>query len=182
MEQTIEIRAAVEADVPAITEIYGQDVLSNVSSWELTPPDQAEMRRRFRDLQVQNYPYLVAVRDDRVLGYAFASAYRPRPAYRYTVENTIYLRPDARGQGISQSLLRHLIDACTDAGFRQMLAVIGDSNNQPSIRFHEKMGFRHAALLADIGWKFERWLDGVVMQLPLGEGGNTPPKDTETVG
>ncbi len=175
MNDDLHIRAAAEPDLPCITEIYAQEVMSGVSSWELTPPNLDEITHRFHALKTQGYPYLVATQNGVLLGYAYASAYRPRPAYRYTVENSIYLAEEARGLGISQALLSALIDVCTEAGYRQMVAVIGDSANQPSIRFHQKMGFHQVGKIENIGWKFDRWLDCVVMQLALGQGGEGPP-------
>ncbi len=171
-----EVRPAVEDDLDQIAEIYAHEVRHGAASWELTAPDLEEMKRRYLAARQRNYPYLVAEIDGTILGYAYVGSYRPRPAYRYTVENSIYLRRQDQGRNIAQILLTALIEACTDAGFRQMIAVIGDSANYPSIRFHEKMGFRRIGVIENIGWKFERWLDSVLMQLALGDGGETPPE------
>ncbi len=171
------IRDARPVDLPQITEIFAEEVRHGTASWSVEPPDLAEMTRRFDALTAQGYPYLVADRDGRVLGYCSAGPYRPRPGYRFTVENSIYARAEARGTGVAQALMNELIRRCEAGGFRQMIAVIGDSVDNPSIRFHEKMGFRHAGTFENIGWKFGRWLDSVVMQKTLGPGAETPPEE-----
>lgn len=170
-----QIRDAREADLPAIQEIYADQVLHGVSSWEEEPPDLDEMRRRFEAIRNAGYPYRVALRGAQVVGYAYASAYRPRPAYRHTVENSIYISQQARRTGIGGKLLSDLIEQCSRRGYRQMIAVIGDSDNAMSIDFHEKMGFRRIGVIKAIGYKFDRWLDSVIMQRPLGEADKTPP-------
>lgn len=169
------IRPLRDSDMAAITAIYAHHVLHGVSSWELTPPDQAEMTNRAQALLNAGYPYLVAEHDGNVVGYAYAGAYRPRPAYRNTVEHSIYIDDTVRRAGIGQSLMEALIDACTQQGFRQMIAIIGDSRNLQSIEFHEKLGFEHAGRVKDIGYKFDRWMDQVIMQRPLGEGAQSAP-------
>lgn len=170
------VRAREDRDIDAITEIYGHHVLEGASSWELSPPDTAEMQRRADAITAAGYPYLVAARGTQILGYAYASAYRPRPAYRFTVEHSVYVDDAARRLGVGKALLSRLIEDCTAAGFRQMIAIVGDSQNLQSIEFHEKMGFERVGIVRDIGFKFDRWMDQVILQRPLGAGGGTPPE------
>jgi L-amino acid N-acyltransferase YncA len=172
---TVEIRPATEADLPAITAIYEHAVLRGTATFELVPPDLAEMRRRFDALITGGFPYLVASLDGRVVGYAYAGAYRPRPAYRFTVENSIYLDPSIHRRGIGLKLMQRLIVESTARGYRQMIAVIGDSANAGSIGVHTKCGFQMIGTHANVGLKFGRWLDIVMMQLALGEGAGTIP-------
>ena len=176
----LEIRPVTDDDLVAIQKIYAHHVIHGLASWELEPPDIAEIAARRDGFLSRGYPYLVAILDGEVLGYAHAGPYRTRPAYRFTVENTIYLHPDRAGQGIAQPLLQRIIDDCTGLGYRQMIAVVGDSDNQPSIRFHEKMGFRQVGLIEGIGWKADRWLDSVILQRALGQGNITSPQDLFT--
>ena len=170
-----EIRPATEADLPAITKIYEHAVLHGTATFELTPPDLAEMTRRFKSLMDGGFPYLVGTFDGRVGGYAYAGPYRPRPAYRFTVENSIYLDPAIHRRGVGLVLLRRLIDECEKRGYRQMVAVIGDSANAGSIGVHTRCGFQMIGTHPNVGLKFGRWLDTVMMQLPLGEGAKTVP-------
>jgi L-amino acid N-acyltransferase YncA len=170
-----EIRPAIEADLPFVTEIYAHAVLHGTATFELTPPDLAEMTRRYRVLMDGTFPYLVAVLDGIVVGYAYAGAYRPRPAYRFTVENSIYLDPAIHRRGIGMKLMRRLIDDCETRGYRQMIAVIGDSANAGSIGMHRACGFQMIGTHPNVGLKFGRWLDTVMMQLALGEGATTTP-------
>ena len=172
-----EIRPVADHDMAAIQKIYAHHVLHGLASWELTPPDVGELTARRDNTLAAGSPYLVAMQADQLVGYASAGPYRFRPAYRYTVENTVYLDPDRQGQGVARPLLQAVIDTCTQRGFRQMIAVIGDSENHPSIRFHEKMGFRHVGVIESIGWKADRWLDSVLMQRALGPGSGTPPQE-----
>lgn len=172
---TVTIRPATPADIPAITRIYAHAVERGTASFELTPPDQAEMARRFGELTTNNFPYLAALVDGALAGYAYAGPYRARPAYRFTVENSIYVAPDRQRHGVGKALLEALIDVCTERGFRLMVAVIGDSNQTASIRLHEAAGFKHVGVLENIGYKFDRWLDSVLMQRALGPGASTPP-------
>jgi L-amino acid N-acyltransferase YncA len=172
-----EIRPATEADLPAITKIYEHAVLHGTATFELTPPDLAEITRRFRALIDGGFPYFVGVLDGRVGGYAYAGPYRPRPAYRFTVENSIYLDPAIHRRGVGLVLLRRLIEECETRGYRQMIAVIGDSANAGSIGVHTRCGFEMIGTHPDVGLKFGRWLDTVMMQLPLGEAAKTVPKD-----
>ncbi len=174
---TAQIRPAVAADLPAITAIYDREVRENTATFELTPPDLAEMTRRFQALRDGGFPYLTATLDGDVLGYAYAGPYRPRPAYRFTVENSVYLAPAAQRRGVGTQLLRHLIAECERRGQRQMIAVIGDSANAGSIGLHRRCGFQMIGTHPDVGFKFGRWLDTVMMQRALGEGAATVPAD-----
>jgi phosphinothricin acetyltransferase len=169
------VRDACSADVAQITAIYAYHVLHGLASFELDPPDAVEMTRRQARVGSLGLPYLVAETDGRVAGYAYAAPYRTRPAYRFTVEDSIYCRHDCAGAGIGSVLLPALIAACEAAGCRQMVAVIGDSENLPSIRLHEKFGFARVGLLPAVGWKFNRWVDSVLMQRALGAGSTAPP-------
>lgn len=169
------IRPANEADLPVITEIYDHAVRHGTATFELIPPDLAEMTRRFRALRDGGFPYLVAEFEGAVAGYAYAGPYRPRPAYRFTVENSIYLAPAIHRRGIGRQLLARLIGECEARGYRQMIAVIGDSANAGSIGVHTRAGFTMIGTHPSVGLKFGRWLDTVMMQLPLGEGSTTIP-------
>jgi L-amino acid N-acyltransferase YncA len=169
------IRPAAEADLPSVTEIYEHAVRFGTATFELDPPDLAEMTRRFRALMDGGFPYLVAEVDGRVIGYAYAGPYRPRPAYRFTVENSVYLQPAIHRRGIGLQLMQQLIAECVQHGYRQMIAVIGDSANAGSIGVHSKCGFQMIGTHPNVGLKFGRWLDTVMMQLPLGDGGTTVP-------
>jgi len=175
-----EIRVATPTDLPAITEIYQHAVRFGTATFELVPPDLAEMRRRFDALAGDGYPYLVAVRDGNPVGYAYAGPYRPRPAYRFAVENSVYLAPSAQRRGIGTVLLGRLIAESERCGYRQMIAVIGDSANAGSIRVHGICGFRPIGTHPNVGFKFGRWLDTVMMQRALGEGADTLPADALT--
>jgi len=169
------IRPAIVADLPAITAIYREAVLHGTATFELDPPDLAEMTRRFEEITSAGFPYLVALLDGRVVGYSYASLYRTRPAYRFTVENAIYLAPDSHRRGVGTMLLQRLIDGCEVLGFRQIIAVIGDSANAGSIGVHTKAGFQMIGLHPDVGFKFGRWLDIVMMQRAIGGGGRMIP-------
>jgi phosphinothricin acetyltransferase len=170
------IRDSLPGDVPAITAIYAHAVRYGNASFEFDPPDAMEIAGRRDALLAAGFPYLVAEDAEcRIVGYCHAGTYRPRPGYRYTVENSVYVAPDRQGQGIGLALLPPLIDRCEQAGFRLMVAVIGDSANLASIRLHERCGFRHAGLLPAIGWKHGRWLDSVLMVRPLGPGADDAP-------
>jgi L-amino acid N-acyltransferase YncA len=176
MSEDVIIRPVEDRDMDAIAVIYDHHVRHGTASWELEPPDRAELVRRRDSVLTLGMPYIVAESAGQVVGYAYAGPYRPRPAYRFTVENSIYIDAGRTGQGLARPLLERLIDDCTAAGMRQMIAIIGDSDNYASIRFHEKMGFRKVGQIDRIGWKFGRWLDSVVMQRALGQGGDTPPE------
>ncbi|KGF67514.1 GCN5 family acetyltransferase [Hoeflea sp. BAL378] len=169
------IRDATQADLPAITRIYADSVLHGVASYELVAPDEAEMGRRMAAITKDGYPYLAAEDDAGVLlGYAYASAFRTRPAYRWLVEDSIYLAPEARGKGVGGALLATLIARCESLGFRQMVAVIGGAH-PASIAVHQKAGFTSAGMIRGSGHKHGRWLDTVFLQRPLGEGTATDP-------
>ena len=169
------IRDAGPDDIPAIARIYGHHVLHGLASFEeIAPPDE-EMARRHGEIVGKGYPYIVAVEAGAIVGYAYASAYRPRPAYRWTVENSVYLAPDQAGRGIGAALLAALIARCEAKGYRQMVAVIGDSANAASIGLHERLGFHRAGLIASVGFKHGRWVDSVLMQRALGAGDTTNP-------
>jgi L-amino acid N-acyltransferase YncA len=172
----LEIRPTTAADLSAITRIYEHAVLHGTATFELTPPDITEMTRRFDALIAGNFPYFVAVLGGRVVGYAYAGPYRPRPAYRFTVENSVYLDPAIHRRGIGLQLMQRLIAECTARGFRQMIAVIGDSANAGSIGVHTRCGFQMIGTHPDVGLKFGRWLDTVMMQLRLGDGASTVPE------
>ncbi|HKO72640.1 MAG TPA: GNAT family N-acetyltransferase [Bradyrhizobium sp.] len=174
---SLEIRPTTAADLPSITEIYEHAVRFGTATFELIPPDLPEMTRRFRALMDGGFPYLVATLDGSVAGYAYASPYRPRPAYRFTVENSVYLQPAVHRRGIGLQLLQQLIDECEARGYRQMIAVIGDSANAGSIGVHRKCGFEMIGTHPNVGFKFGRWLDTVMMQRALGEGALTLPQD-----
>ncbi len=169
-----EIRPATAADLPAVTEIYAHAVLHGTATFELIPPDLAEMTRRFKSLMGGGFPYFVATQGP-VIGYAYAGPYRPRPAYRFTVENSVYLQPAIQRRGIGLQLLQRLIAECEARGYRQMIAVIGDSANAGSIGVHARAGFAMIGTHPNVGFKFGRWLDTVMMQRALGEGAATLP-------
>jgi phosphinothricin acetyltransferase len=170
---TTQLRNALADDLPAITALYAHHVLHGLASFEIDPPTPKEMRSRFDAITRAGYPYLVACDDERVVGYAYANHYRARPAYRFSVENSVYVADGATGRGIGKQLLTRLIVECERRGFRQMLAVIGDSANFASIELHRSCGFAQVGLLPAIGFKFGRWVDSVLMQRALGEGDTT---------
>ena len=170
-----EIRSADVADMPSVTEIYAHEVRFGTATFELIPPDLAEMTRRWRALTEGGFPYLVVALEGRVLGYAYAGAYRPRPAYRFVVENSVYLQPAVHRRGIGRQLLQRLLEECEARGFRQMIAVIGDSANAASINVHSRCGFEMIGTHPNVGLKFGRWLDTAMMQRALGEGASTIP-------
>jgi L-amino acid N-acyltransferase YncA len=172
---TVPIRPAALDDLPAITRIYADAVRHGTASFELEPPDEAEMRRRMAALLDGGFPYLVYEADGIVRGYAYAGAYRPRRAYRFSVEDSIYVDAAAQRRGIGRALLDRLVREAEARGFRQMIAVIGDSAQEPSIALHRAAGFHHVGTLEAVGFKFGRWLDTVLMQRALGPGAATPP-------
>ena len=171
----IQLRPARPSDIEPITAIYRPAVLAGTASFELEPPGEAEVLSRYRATINAGFPYIVATNGERVLGYAYLGAYRARPAYRFTVENSIYVAPDAQGRGVGRALLAGLIEASVERGDRQMIAVIGDSAQDGSIGLHAAMGFAHAGLLPKIGYKFDRWLDIVLMTRAVGDGDTTAP-------
>jgi L-amino acid N-acyltransferase YncA len=171
----IPIRPAEPRDLSAITRIYAHAVKHGTASFELDPPDLAEMTRRYTALRDGNFPYIVAEIDGAVAGYAYAGPYRARPAYRFTVEDSIYIDPAMQRRGVGRVLLERLLVEAEQRGFRQMVAVIGDSATTPSIALHAALGFRMVGNFESVGFKFGRWLDSVLMQKPLGDGATTAP-------
>jgi L-amino acid N-acyltransferase YncA len=174
---TLNIRPATAGDLPAITALYAGEVRDHVATYEYEAPDQAEMQRRWQAVVAQGLPYLVAELDGRFAGYAYASSYRTREGYRWTVEDTVYVHPDCMGRGIGSALLGRLIEDCTALGLRQMVAVVGDVSNVASIALHERFGFRTVGVFRGLGRKHGRWLNTVQMQRALGDGDTTPPGD-----
>ncbi|MBT1158965.1 N-acetyltransferase [Aminobacter anthyllidis] len=170
------IRHALPADLDRITEIYADAVLNGTASYELEPPTRTEMGERFEALMEGGYPYLVVERDGAIIGYAYAGPFRARPAYRFIVEDSIYIAPEAKGAGIGKALMQALVDESTALGFRQIIAVIGDGHaDSASVRLHEKLGFHHTGRMEGSGYKHGRWLDTVFMQLALNGGATLPP-------
>ena len=172
------IRPSLEADLPAITAIYAHHVLHGTGSFEIDAPDLAEMTRRRADVLAKGLPHLVASRGAEVLGFAYAGAFRPRPAFRFMAEDSVYIHADHVSLGIGRALLAELLRHCEALGIRQMLAVIGDSANAGSVGVHSATGFTQVGILRSCGWKFDRWLDIVLMEKTLGAGDNTPPVAT----
>lgn len=171
----MQIRAATLDDIVAVQSIYAHHVLHGLGTFETEPPTLEEMGRRYTQITDDGFPYLVADDAGRVRGFAYANHFRARAAYRNTVEDSIYVAPDATGQGVGTALLDTLIERCTALGLRQMLAVIGDSANAGSIGVHRRCGFEHTGVMKSVGRKFDRWVDVVIMQRALGPGDTTPP-------
>lgn len=169
------LRDATPADIPAITALYADEVRERVATYEYDAPDEGEMARRMRELQAAGYPYFIAELDGVFAGYAYASSYRSRIGYRWTVEDTVYVVPAAQGQGVGKALLARLIDACESKGYRQMVAVIGEPANGGSVALHERLGFRTVGVFHGLGRKHGRWLDTVQMQRALGNGDRDAP-------
>jgi phosphinothricin acetyltransferase len=169
------VRDAVDADMAAVQAIYGYYVTRTAASFEEVPPSCEDMTARLHKILRRGLPYLVAEQDGEVLGYTYAGPFRTRSAYRYTIENSIYVAPTVQRRGIGVILLSALIDRCTALGYRQMIAVIGDSANQGSIGLHRKLGFRQEGVLRDVGFKFNRWVDVVIMHRPLHSDDTPPP-------
>ena len=174
------IRPSNTADLLAITAIYGWNVLNGTGTFELDAPLESEMTRRRADVLANGLPWLVAQRDGRVVGFAYANPFRPRRAFRFCLEDSVYLATDAQGQGVGKLLLVELMARCEAAGARQMMAVIGDSQNLGSIRLHHSAGFEQVGVMKASGWKFGRWLDVVIMQKALGAGASTEPQQKST--
>jgi L-amino acid N-acyltransferase YncA len=172
---SVSIRPARPADIAAITRIYTQAVRHGTASFELEPPQEDEMARRQDALLAGGFPYLTAENDGEVLGYAYAGPYRARPAYRFTVEDSVYIAPQAQRRGLGRALLQALIVESEARDYRQMIAIIGDSAQHPSIALHAALGFRLIGTFQAVGFKFGRWLDTVLMQRPLGPGAQTDP-------
>ena len=178
---SISIRPAETGDLPRITAIYAHAVTNGTASYELEPPSGEEMAVRFDTLAKGGFPYIIAENSDGIVGYAYAGPFRPRRAYRFMVEDSIYLAPEAQGRGVGKLLLARLIEDCAALGFRQIAAVIGDgATNAASVKLHEKAGFRHVGTLQGSGYKHGRWLDTVFMQLTV-NGGTTLPPDPESL-
>ncbi len=169
------IRASRDEDIPALAAIYAASVATETASWEGESPSTEEFALRRNEVLAKGYPYFTAEIDGEVVGYSYASAYRARIGYRFVVEDSVYVLHEMKGRGIGKKLLMTLIDECVARGYRQMIAVIGDSANQGSIKMHQACGFEHVALFKGIGYKFDRWLDSVQMQRALGAGSALPP-------
>jgi L-amino acid N-acyltransferase YncA len=172
-----QIRPSTEEDVPEITRIYDHYVHTSTATYELEPPTPQEMSGRRSKILALGLPYLVAEQESKILGYAYAGQYRPRPGYQYTIEDSVYIHPDYQGQGLGRVLLTALIETCEQGPWRQMIAVIGDTANAASMRLHERHGFRRIGTLYSVGWKFNRWVDSILMQRQLGPGNSLPAKD-----
>ena len=173
----VTVRPSKASDVAPIAEIYGYHVLNGLASFELLAPSTDEIAKRRADVIGNKFPYLVAEADGRVVGYAYAGLYRARLAYRHTLEDSVYLHKDFTGRGIGTRLLTALLEGCEKAGCRQLIAVIGDSANQGSIRLHAACGFRRTGTLKAVGFKFGRWVDSVIMQREIGAGAKTLPPE-----
>jgi L-amino acid N-acyltransferase YncA len=176
----ITVRDSEDADIDAITHIYAHWVRHGLASFELTPPDADEIRQRRAGILAGGYPHIVAANEDgTVVGYGYAGPYRTRPAYRFTCEDSVYVAPDAARRGVGRSLLQALIARCEASGLRLMVAIIGDSGNEPSIGLHRTLGFVRAGVLPAIGWKHGRWVDTVLMVRTLGAAASLPPADRD---
>ena len=175
MDSAILLRPSVERDITAIAAIYRHHVLHGIASFEEIPPETDEIAIRWREIVASGLPYLVAERHGRVLGYCYASLYRTRSAYRFSVEDSIYIDHTQLGRGIGRALLSETIARCTALGYRQMIAVIGGSEQWPSIGLHRALGFTDTGTLRAVGFKFGGWIDTVLMQRALGEGASTRP-------
>jgi phosphinothricin acetyltransferase len=172
----ITIRPAAEADMTAVQTIYAHHVLHGLATFEEVPPSVDEMVSRRASVLSLGFPYLVAEMDGRIVGYSYATAYRARPAYRHTIENSVYVADGLGGRGIGTALLTTLIARCEAGPWRQMLAIIGNSGNASSIALHRRLGFEHVGTLKSVGFKLGRWVDTVLMQRPLGEANTTLPQ------
>lgn len=177
---TLLVRDSTESDLPAVQNIYAFYVLKSLATFEETPPSVDDLLARRQKILGAGLPHLVATLDGNVAGYAYASSYRSRPAYRYTIEDSIYVRHDLRSKGIGRALLATLIQRCEARNWRQMVAVIGDSGNFGSIAVHRRLGFEQIGTLKAVGYKFGRWVDTVVMQRPLGQA-CAPIRDNESL-
>lgn len=177
MNPTLTLRDAREEDMPTVQAIYADHVLHGISSFELEPPCVDELLRRRASVLDNGLPYLVAERDGEVVGYGYVTPYRPRPGYRFTVEDSVYVREGLGGLGIGQALLGQLVQRCEEGGWRQMVAVIGNSENTASLRLHERHGFRRVGIFESVGFKHGRWVDTVLMQRVLGDGSCSTPSE-----
>lgn len=173
----VSVRPAEQTDMGAVRDIYAVSVEKETGSFELAAPEVQEMVARWRAVIAANGPWFVAERDGSVAGYAYAGPYHRRPAYRMTLECSVYVHSAHRGAGVGRVLLDALIDAATERGFRQMIAVVGDAENAASVALHQRAGFRKVGILTNVGWKFGAWRDVVLMQRDLGDGGRAPPLD-----
>lgn len=169
------VRASTEADAEALAAIYGHHVLHGLGSFEEVPPTPQDMAGRRAAIIALGLPHMVAEEAGQVLGFAYAGAFRPRAAYRYTVEDSVYVAPEAIGKGVGRAVLSEVLKACEALGVRQVMAVIGDSGNAGSIGLHKALGFEHAGICRSVGFKFGRWVDTVWMQKPLNGGDSLPP-------
>jgi phosphinothricin acetyltransferase len=176
----LRIRPATLDDIPSVQAIYAHHVALGLASFEEQAPPVEEMRRRFRDIAGGGLPYLVAEFGDALVGYGYCSLYRTRSAYRYTLEDSVYVRHDSAGRGVGKAILAELIRRCEALGYRQLLAVIGDSANEASINLHASFGFLRVGTLRSVGYKFGRWVDSVLMQRPLGPGDARPPSSVRS--
>jgi phosphinothricin acetyltransferase len=170
------VRPSVDADIPAITRIYAHHVMHGTGTFETSAPSEDEMRTRRADVLGKNLPWLVIEQAGHVMGYAYGNWFKPRPAYRFSVEDSIYLAANAAGKGLGKQLLAELLAQLERRGIRKVMAVIGDSGNAGSIGVHRSLGFTQVGVVASCGWKFGRWLDIVMMEKPLGAGDTTPPE------
>jgi phosphinothricin acetyltransferase len=164
---SLAVRDAAPRDFGPIHQIYAHHVSNGFGTFDEVPPSRTDMEQRFVEVTSLGLPYLVAVDDSDILGYAYASPYRPRSAYRFTVEDSIYVAPEAHRRGVGALLLNNLVARCAAAGMKQLIAVIGDSGNLPSVALHQRCGFRHVGVMSDVGFKRGRWLDTVIMQRAL---------------
>ena len=169
------IRSSIDADLPAITAVYAHHVLTGTGTFEVDPPNVDDMRSRRADVLSKGLPWLVVVEDETVLGYAYCNWFKPRPAYRFSAEDSIYLSPEAAGKGLGRMLLAELMAQAQRAGVRKLIAVIGDSANAGSIAVHKSAGFQDVGVLKSCGWKFDKWLDVVLMDKTLGEADSSSP-------
>ena len=170
------IRPSRDDDIDAITRIYAHHVLHGTGTFEVDPPSVQDMRARRAEVLARGLPWLIAESDNQVSGFAYCNWFKPRPAYRFSAEDSIYLAPHANGQGLGRALLAELATQAERAGVRKLIAVIGDSGNTGSIGVHRALGFQHVGVLASCGWKFDRWLDVVLMERSLGLGDTTSPQ------
>ncbi|MFY7907280.1 MAG: GNAT family N-acetyltransferase [Burkholderiaceae bacterium] len=177
MTQTLQttVRPSVDGDMPAIARIYAHHVLNGTGTFETSPPSEEEMRTRRADVLGKNLPWLVIESNGHILGFAYANWFKPRPAYRFSVEDSVYIAHDAAGKGLGKQLLAELLVQLERRGVRKVMAVVGDSANTGSIQLHKTLGFQQAGVIESCGWKFGRWLDIVLMQKALGDGDSTPP-------
>jgi len=166
-DNTITVRHSIDDDISSITEIYAHEVLTGLASFEVVPPDTTEMTQRRYNIVRAGYPYLVAIKSEEIIGYAYAGPYRTRPAYQNTLENSVYVSSDARGSGVGKMLLTELITLCQQGSWHTMVAIIGDTDNTGSIELHKSLGFRHVGTIEAAGYKFNRWVDSVIMQKML---------------